>query len=83
LSTGCGACHAVRGTEARGVVGPDLTHVGSRLTLAAGALPNDPGAYHRWLGAPGRVKPLATMPSFGALADGDRSDLALYLKELQ
>jgi cytochrome c553 len=33
---GCAACHAIRGTEARGKIGPDLTHVGSRLTLGAG-----------------------------------------------
>ena len=42
LATGCGACHTVRGTPANGVVGPDLTHVGSRQSLGAGILPNDP-----------------------------------------
>ena len=41
LLGGCGACHAIRGTEARGTVGPDLTHVGSRISLAAGMLPNN------------------------------------------
>ena len=42
LANGCGACHTVRGTPADGVVGPDLTHVGSRLSLGAGILPNEP-----------------------------------------
>jgi cytochrome c oxidase subunit 2 len=41
LSHGCGACHAIRGTEADGTIGPDLTHVGSRTSLAAGILRND------------------------------------------
>ena len=39
-SSGCGSCHAVRGTAAAGAIGPDLTHVGGRCSLAAGALPN-------------------------------------------
>src|SRR5690606_782653 len=41
LRTGCGACHTVRGTAADGVIGPDLTHVGSRLTIGASLLEND------------------------------------------
>ena len=50
FSNGCSACHAVRGTPADGVVGPDLTHVGSRLTIGAGILPNEPEAFLPWLG---------------------------------
>src|SRR3546814_9273560 len=53
LSNGCGACHSVRGTEADGTVGPDLTHVGSRLSLAAGTLPADVEAFQRWIGHTG------------------------------
>ena len=83
LSTGCGACHTVRGTAATGVVGPDLTHVGSRRTLAAGALPNHPDAYHRWVAKPAALKPLATMPAFGALADEELRALSRYLESLQ
>ncbi|MBW3543958.1 MAG: cytochrome c oxidase subunit II, partial [Planctomycetes bacterium] len=49
LAHGCGACHTVRGTSASGVVGPDLTHVGSRLSLAGGILPNEPEAFERWI----------------------------------
>lgn len=83
LSSGCGACHTVRGTAADGVVGPDLTHVGSRLTLAAGTLPNQLSAAHRWLAKPSEAKPLATMPSFGALPPADLDALARYLGGLE
>ncbi|WP_052341202.1 cytochrome c oxidase subunit II [Salinarimonas rosea] len=79
---GCGACHAIRGTEADGDVGPDLTHVGSRRTLAAGALPNTPDDYVRWISDVHEVKPDANMPPFGMLPEGDLAALALYLDGL-
>jgi cytochrome c oxidase subunit 2 len=83
LGSGCGACHTVRGTAAAGVIGPDLTHVGSRLSLAAGSLPADRAAFERWIAAPERLKPGVHMPSFGMLAEGDRRDLAEYLGGLR
>ena len=49
LANGCGGCHAVRGTAAIGAIGPDLTHVGGRLSLAAGTLPNEREAFARWI----------------------------------
>src|SRR5205814_356203 len=50
LSQGaCAGCHTVRGTAATGDVGPDLTHVASRSTIAAGTLPNTPAGMTRWL----------------------------------
>ena len=82
-SYGCGACHAVRGTAADGVVGPDLTHVGSRRTLAAGILSNDRAAFRRWLAEADTVKPGVHMPTFGMLPDGDLDALAAYLEGLQ
>ncbi|MEO7057394.1 MAG: cytochrome c oxidase subunit II, partial [Caldimonas sp.] len=45
----CAACHAVRGTEAGGILGPDLTHLMSRRTIAAGLLPNTPGNLGAWV----------------------------------
>src|SRR5690606_28931962 len=63
LASGCGACHTVRGTPADGVVGPDLTHVGSRLRLAAGVLPNEPAAFERWIARPHELKPDVHMPA--------------------
>src|SRR4051812_32153424 len=36
VGNGCGACHTIKGTEAHGTIGPDLSHVGSRMTIGAG-----------------------------------------------
>ena len=52
LRSGCVLCHAVRGTPAGGDLGPDLTHLASRLTLAAGTLPNNLGNLHGWIADP-------------------------------
>ncbi|MGH8073244.1 MAG: cytochrome c oxidase subunit II [Lysobacter sp.] len=82
-STGCGACHSVRGTPAAGVVGPDLTHVGSRLRLAAGTLPNDAAGFQRWIADTHTVKPEAVMPEFGMLPEADVRAIAVYLEGLQ
>jgi len=81
-STGCGACHTIRGTEADGVVGPDLTHVGSRLTLGAGRLGNEPPDFARWLARTDRLKPMVRMPHFGMLPEDDLHALAAYLDGL-
>jgi cytochrome c oxidase subunit 2 len=81
--SGCGACHTVRGTPAAGVVGPDLTHVGSRSTLGAATLPNDPRHLAAWLTDPSRHKPGVQMPAFGMLGGGRLEALAAYLRELK
>lgn len=83
VANGCGACHAVRGTVSRGRFGPDLTHVGSRLALAAGTLPNDAASLRRWIAHARHVKPEATMPSFDVLPDSEIADIAAYLGSLQ
>jgi len=83
LAAGCGACHTVRGTAADGVIGPDLTHVGSRRGLAGLALSNDPAAFRRWLVDPEAVKPDAHMPPFGMLQSADLDALAQFLEGLQ
>ena len=83
LENGCGACHRIRGTEADGLVGPDLTHVGSRNTLAAGVLPNTPEAFRDWIGHPRLIKPGAEMPAFGMLPDADLVALTAYLEGLE
>jgi cytochrome c oxidase subunit 2 len=80
---GCGACHTVRGTAADGEVGPDLTHLGSRRTLAAGILPNDPETLALWLARPDSIKPGVHMPSFGMLPPGRIRALAAYLEALK
>ncbi|MEJ8838830.1 cytochrome c oxidase subunit II [Ramlibacter sp. AN1133] len=59
----CGACHTVRGTPAGGIVGPDLTHLMSRNTIAAGALSNTTGNLAAWIADPGAIKPGTRMPA--------------------
>ncbi len=82
-SSGCAACHTVRGTGADSSIGPDLTHVGSRLTLAAGALPNTLENLERWVANPAAFKPGSLMPPFGGLPPGELKAIAAYLKDLQ
>lgn len=59
----CAACHAVRGTVAGGEFGPDLTHLMSRTTIAAGMLPNNIGYLSGWIADPQAVKPGTKMPN--------------------
>ncbi|PYE85559.1 cytochrome c oxidase subunit II [Pseudoroseicyclus aestuarii] len=80
---GCGACHAVRGTEAVGQVGPDLTHVGSRHSLGAGRLGMAQEDLMRWIRDPAAFKPGAEMPAYDHLSEAQLSDLATYLRGLQ
>lgn len=83
LAHGCSACHTIRGTTAAGVVGPDLTHVGSRLSLAAGTLSNDHDAFAVWIRQTHEVKPEVLMPSFHLLPAEDIHALAAYLEGLK
>jgi cytochrome c oxidase subunit 2 len=53
----CITCHSVRGHEGIGVNAPDLTHFGSRSTVAAGLLENNKSNLHRWIVEPNNVKP--------------------------
>lgn len=83
LENGCGACHAVRGTDAAGSVGPDLTHVGGRHSLAAGLLPNDAPAFATWITRASHIKPGVYMPAFGMLDESDLRALAAWLDGLE
>lgn len=82
LQNGCGACHAVRGTEAEGTIGPDLTHVGSRLSLGAAALPNDAEAFARWIADNQHVKPGNLMPPYRTLSRDELAAIGAYLEGL-
>lgn len=82
LASGCPACHTVRGLDAHGKVAPDLTHLASRATLAAGTLPNAPGALAGWILAPQHVKPGNHMPQ-RMLASADLHALLAYLRGLE
>lgn len=83
LANGCGACHTVRGTDADGRVGPDLTHVGSRLSLGAGVLDNGHPFFARWIADTARIKPGVHMPAFGMLPEAQLDAIAAYLEGLQ
>jgi cytochrome c oxidase subunit II len=82
-AAGCAACHAIRGTTSVATIGPDLTHLGSRHTLAAGALANNPSELARWITDPGEIKPGALMPPFGMLPNGQLQLIAAYLSGLR
>lgn len=83
LSNGCGACHTIRGTRANGTIGPDLTHVGSRLSLAAATLSNDAEAFRHFIAHANTVKPAARMPRFDMLPREDIDAIARYLDKLE
>jgi cytochrome c oxidase subunit 2 len=80
---GCGACHVIRGTEAQGAVGPDLTHLGGRESLAAGILPLTTEALVAWIRDPDAIKPGAEMPAYDHLDEADLRTLALWLEGLE
>jgi cytochrome c oxidase subunit 2 len=83
MQSGCAACHTIRGTEAAGLIGPDLTHVGSRLSLAAATLPNNPGALSAWVAHAQAIKPGVFMPSFEILSGPELTALSAYLEGLK
>ncbi|MCW8193873.1 cytochrome c oxidase subunit II [Proteobacteria bacterium 005FR1] len=83
FANGCSACHTIRGTSADGEIGPDLTHVGSRLSLGADILPTTPEAFRRWIAHTEEIKPGVKMPSFGMLPDEQLQAMAAYLSGLQ
>jgi cytochrome c oxidase subunit 2 len=78
----CASCHQIRGTPAQGQVGPDLTHVASRTTLAAGTIPNDRTHLTGWLRDPQHVKPGNKMPQL-PLSQAELSALVSYLESLR
>lgn len=82
MTHGCATCHRIDGTEAGATLGPDLTHLASRTTLAAGMLPNTPTALRDWIADPQKIKDGALMPKV-PLSETDRSRLVAYLETLR
>jgi cytochrome c oxidase subunit 2 len=82
MSSGCGLCHTIRGTQARGATGPDLTHIASRRTLAAGTLPNTRGHLAGWIANPQGIKPGNLMPRI-PLRPEELQALLAYLGNLR
>jgi cytochrome c oxidase subunit 2 len=83
LTSGCGACHTIRGIPADGQLGPDLTHVGGRVSLAAGILPNNIGTIAGWIADTQTIKPGNLMPSFNIFSGSELRALAAYLESLE
>ena len=73
----CAGCHAVRGSDAAGVQAPDLTHLGSRRLIAAGALPNTASNLLDWIAHAQQIKPDALMPGIALTCGGCRRALRL------
>jgi cytochrome c oxidase subunit 2 len=82
VSNACASCHTIRGTQARGTVGPDLTHLQSRRTLAALTIPNDRPHLSEWIRDPQHVKPGNRMPAL-QLSDAQYADMVAYLETLR
>jgi cytochrome c oxidase subunit 2 len=80
-SRGCASCHQLRGSEAHATVGPDLTHLAGRRTIAALTAPNDRPALEAWLANPQAIKPGNQMPDLG-LSRGEGRALTAFLRGL-
>jgi cytochrome c oxidase subunit 2 len=83
LGSGCGGCHYVRGVTGPSGIGPDLTHVGSRRSLAAATLPNTAEAIAAFISDNQHIKPENRMPAYGIFTDAELQDLAAYLEGLR
>lgn len=98
MREGCGTCHSVDGTEAggtepagialgrppaAGIAGPDLSHVGSRVTVGAGLLANDEEALARFIAHSASIKPGSQMPAYPGLSPDELRAIAAWLKGLQ
>jgi cytochrome c oxidase subunit 2 len=78
----CATCHTISGTPAGGTVGPDLTHLASRRSIAAGTLPMSEGNLYGWVEDPQSVKPGSKMPTIG-LEPNELHAVVAYLETLK
>lgn len=82
-ASGCALCHTVRGHDAWGQIGPDLTHVGGRLTIGAGLLDNNRHNLARWIADNDRLKAGNRMPDYVDLDEQTLTALGAYLEGLE
>jgi cytochrome c oxidase subunit 2 len=83
LEQRCQACHTIRGVADGARLGPDLTHVGSRMRIGAGTLRTHRGALAGWIADPQAIKPGARMPAASDIDGETLSALAAYLEHLK
>jgi cytochrome c oxidase subunit 2 len=83
LASGCGTCHAVRGTPAGGTIGPDITHLASRASIGGGTLPLDRINLSRFIAEGQKAKPGNRMPEFRIFSPDQRDALVTYLLGLR
>jgi cytochrome c oxidase subunit 2 len=86
----CIACHTIKGVSEFGTIGPNLTHVGSRYTIAGAMYPNDEKHLRLWIKDAPAMKPGTIMPAFGkrpnvpgGMSDQQIADIAAYLLSLK
>ncbi|MBQ5939877.1 MULTISPECIES: cytochrome c oxidase subunit II [unclassified Massilia] len=83
LEQRCQACHTIRGVADGSRLGPDLTHVGSRMQIGAGTLRTHRGALAGWIADPQAIKPGVFMPASQDLDGESLRALAAYLEHLK
>jgi cytochrome c oxidase subunit 2 len=83
FSNTCVDCHAITGTSAGGVVGPNLTHLATRWTIGAGAAPMSLNDAMAWVHNPNTYKPGVLMPAYPLLSSKDLRAIAAYLLSLK
>ena len=95
----CIGCHVVTGNPmSQGIIGPNLTHIATRWTIASGLYPNDAKHLAYWIKNAGVMKPGSIMPAqgkgetdrrtkmvmnVGALTDANIADIVAYLQALK
>lgn len=82
LTNSCVGCHAIRGVDDRGELGPDLTHLANREKLGAGIIDNTDDELTAWIANPQAIKPGVAMPP-QSLSEEDLSDVVAYLGSLK
>src|SRR5262249_370511 len=78
----CAGCPPVRNTDAKGTRGPDLSDMGSRVSIGAGTLENNSGNLRAWIKSPGHFKPGVLMPP-ATISSDDVQAIVAYLEELK
>ena len=82
MGSQCASCHRIAGTSAQATIGPDLTHLATRSTLASATIPNDPAELTAWISNPQAIKPGDRMPDLG-LTRAQVAELVAYLETLR